>query len=323
MRNGELRAMSALLVLVVTVILVRSAGALKVPSGEAAWHWGAALILCAGCYLLSHVVRAARLAVVSGQMLGVSLRSAALAHLFVAPWSIILPFKLDEVLRWRELVRLGHHPVRALIVCLIDRTADGIVLLSLLVALFERGNIGTDRVVVMLLGVAIGLSVVCFILAPSMLEMLQQYLFENNFGVHSVRLLELVHHVRIELAQGRDTILRTLPWLLACTIVAWSLELSAVVVALGLGFGERLMARPSILLLLHRTGRSASLLIGLDTASGGPEQMLTVVFLAVLALAWVAVAPVYRRRWPREPRHRPGISATLPSPFTVMGRNRQ
>ena len=222
-RGSGLLLLSAALALVVPVMLVRSAAALATPAGVSAWRWVAAL-----GYLLSHVARATRLAMISGQLLGVSLRTAALVHLFVAPWSIILPFKLDELLRWRELARISGHISRALIACLIDRTADGIVLLGLLM------------------------------------------LFSANTAGGSMDQIGLV-----------------------------------MMILLGLGLDQSLALRPTVLLLLHRAGSSASILNSAGAwQAQTPERALSVVFLAALALAWAAVAPAYLRRWRSEPRRR-------------------
>ena len=308
-RGSGLLLLSAALALVVPVMLVRSAAALATPAGVSAWRWVAALGLGGVCYLLSHVARATRLAMISGQLLGVSLRTAALVHLFVAPWSIILPFKLDELLRWRELARISGHISRALIACLIDRTADGIVLLGLLM-LFSANTAGGSMdqiglVMMILLGLAIGASLVCFVVLPSMLEAVQQYLFEHHFGARAIQALAAIHHIRIELTRGRDTISRSLPWLLVCTLIAWLLELGAVLAVLGLGLDQSLALRPTVLLLLHRAGSSASILNSAGAwQAQTPERALSVEFLAALALAWAAVAPAYLRRWRSEPRRR-------------------
>lgn len=316
-RGFGLVPLSAMLAVLVFVALARSLPALAVPAGLSAWRWGPGLVLCGACYFLSHVARATRLAMVSGQLLGVSLRTAALAHLFVAPWSIIMPFKLDEILRWGELWRIGGTAQRALIACLIDRTSDGIVLLALLLAVAGPGGIGEAGTVVLLLSLAIGLSVICFILVPSMLELVQQYLFEHHFGPRALPLISLLHHVRVELTRGRETIARALPWLLVCTLVAWLLELTAVLALLGVGMGQALGFRQTLLLLLQRASQSASILMGHDGAGiTTPDRALSVTFLAVLALAWLPVAPAYFRRWRAEPRRHAGADSpgtTLPA----------
>ena len=312
-RGSGLLLLSALLAVAVPVLLARASIALAVPAGVSVWRWGMGLALCGLCYLLSHMARATRLAMISGKMLGVSLRTAALVHLFVAPWSIILPFKLDEILRWRELSRISGHLWRALIACLIDRTADGLVLLGLLLAFTSHNDINqVGGVMVVLLTLAIGASMVCFILVPSMLELIQQYLFEHHFGARSLTMITWAHHVRIELSRGRDTITHALPWLLVCTIIAWLLELAATLVLLGIGFGQTLAFQPAVLLLLQRASRTANILGGMGHWGGAaPGLTLSVVYLAVLSLAWIAVARVYLRRWRGEPRRRPAAERPL------------
>ncbi|MEO7384068.1 MAG: hypothetical protein ABIU18_03955, partial [Novosphingobium sp.] len=226
-KRGVLSMISLVLGGIILFATMRSIHFLTVPKGQqhdSRWAWG--LVLGGLLYLASHLTRAVRISVISMPMLGVSLRTVFLLHFFVAPWSILLPFKLDEVARWNELRRVGNSPIRALLVCVIDRSMDGVVLLLLALSLALRGS----QPVYLTMFVGIGLSAIgaCFFLVPVLLETVQRHLFQYNFRKGAITLLAAIDALRRLLIHSRETISNTFPFLVASTIGIWAMEILAV-----------------------------------------------------------------------------------------------
>ncbi len=284
---------------VIVFAVVRSIGVLAIPEGlglNSRWVWG--LVLGGALYLVSHLIRAARISVISMPMLGVSLRTVFSLHFAVAPWSILLPFKLDELPRWNELWRVGRSPIRALLVCAIDRSMDGVILLLLATSIAVMGSQPVYFTILLGLGLsAIGAS---FFLLPVLLEAVQRHLFLYNFRNDAIRLLAVVDSLRKLLISAREAFSQALPFLIVTTMGIWIMEILAVEAVLYFCFDQPAGLWSAVSVLIERAGGTWQVIWG--SGGQGPVSVLTVLFLLVTVLAWVIAVPGYLARCTSEPR---------------------
>lgn len=180
-----------------------------------------------GLYLCSHLLRAIRIAVIGITFQNTSFRTLVLMNLTLAPWSMIAPFKLDELIRLNELHSICQSWPRAATTIIIDRAMDGPVLLLFAIALYFHG----DQTIALYAGV-FGIALVAvtggFFAAAQILHLVQGYMFVYHSQPLALRILHRIHNLRLLAELGRETIARAAPILLICTIGIWSLEISAV-----------------------------------------------------------------------------------------------
>lgn len=280
------------------------------------WRIVVAPLAAGVLYLLSHGLRAVRLAVITLPILGLSFRTGCALHLSVAPLSIVLPFKLDELVRLNELRRTGRSTSRAVVTVLIDRTMDGAVLCAMLAWLHFSGR-AVGGVLALVVGVGLSAVVVAFLFLPIMLETLQRYVFVHHFHPAAVRLIRSVHHVRELLLVGRLAIGGSMPFLALTSIGIWAVEFAAVFVFMALAGDPGVSALNVAETSLRRADQGWEwVLSGLPSAAWiGP---LTLCFLAALMLIWPLAWLVYndrrgvepmRARWPQ------AIPSSVHSPF--------
>lgn len=268
------------------------------------------LVAAATLYLLAHMMRAARLAVIAMPMLGLSFRTAFLLHLFVAPWSLIMPFKLDEAVRLYELRHTGKSWSRAMVTLLIDRSMDGLVLLTLGLTLLLSGRAGN----IMLLGLSgfvLTIILIMLFTLPILLEAVQSYIFQHHYGAHALRSLRVIDYLRRLLTAGRTTINRTALFLAIITFWIWIVELAAVATVLA-GIDPATSIFDVIDLMLARTDISWRILL-LGDMSRQRAAILTMTFVWGLVAAFVPAALLYGRRRGSEPLRT--LAATRPAPI--------
>lgn len=69
------------------------------------WLTGLAMAL----YLLAHVLRALRLGIIAGPLLGASVRTTAALHFVCAPLVTVIPMKIGELVRLQQLWLIGRR----------------------------------------------------------------------------------------------------------------------------------------------------------------------------------------------------------------------
>lgn len=250
-------------------------------------------------YLLSHLMRAARMAVIAMPLLGISFRSAVLLHLTVAPWTLLLPLKLDELIRLNELSRLSAAPERAVGAILIDRSLDGIILVPLALLLQAAGFTALAGFIGVI-GGALMLLAAGFLLLPFLLETIQRQLFIYNHGERGLRALRQIDRARLLVSMMRQAAGQGALFLLLATIGIWVLELFAVWLFLAGLPGPRGSIASSAQLMLQRADQTWNNLM-LSTGGADLFVQLTTVLLVPLLLLWVPAMILYRRRCPSEP----------------------
>ncbi|MFW5881015.1 MAG: hypothetical protein ACOCTP_00670, partial [Roseicyclus sp.] len=151
-------------------------------------------------YLLGHVLRGVRLAILSIDLLGLSGRTAALMHLVTAPMALAMPLKSGEILRWHQLWRLGGSAVYAVIVLLIERMFDALFLVPILVLLLARDSAPGALTVLTLLAATVPPIVLG--LGPKLLTETQRYMVVNHDSPGALPLLRHVLWLRQKDASG-------------------------------------------------------------------------------------------------------------------------
>lgn len=188
-------------------------------------------IACVALYLGSHVLRAIRLAVIGVYVHQTSFRTLALLNLSVAPWSMIAPFKFDELIRLNELRTINGSLPKALMTIVIDRSMDGPMFVAFAVVLSLGGSSGL-ALVVGLVGLAMIAVTIGFFAASSALGFVQNYIFLHHHKPRALHTLQIVDNLRRLASLGRATIKSTAPILLVCTLGMWLLEIGAVALLL-------------------------------------------------------------------------------------------
>ncbi len=249
---------------------------------------------CVALYLASHMLRAIRLAVIGVSIHKTSFRTLALLNLSVAPWSMIAPFKLDELIRVNELRSVNGSLTRALMTLIIDRSMDGPMFIAFAALLFA---FGMDQIALFagLFGLAMIAVTVGFFAASQILHFLQRYIFLYHYKPRALNTLRIVHQLRQLAGLGRETIISTAPILLLCTLGIWFLEIGAVGLMLWIVTPESsdLASAVSATLVRANSGWRALLL---GEPLGFPAALITQFFTAGLLLVWPFAIWAYCKR---------------------------
>jgi len=286
-RRGIACAMSLVFVVMVarTIIGVRSAiGVLPLHSLVLL------LVLGGGLYFASHALRALRLAVITVPLLELTLRKAIMLHFFVAPWSLVMPMKLDEGIRVNELAIAGRSWPHAIMALLIDRVMDAVLLLGLITVLAANG-IYESAALALMIGAALLVFCATFLAVPIVLETAQRHVFAHHYHAHSPQVLRAIDTVRRLLIRGRATFATTMPFLVLSSMCICALELAAATVALWV-MGARLGPVATISLLLRRTDQSWRMIV-FNQPVDPQVALLTLAFIVPLLISWVLIAPAY------------------------------
>lgn len=251
-------------------------------------------ISCIGLYLVSHLFRAVRLAVIGVYIHKTSFRTLALLNLSIAPWSLIAPFKLDELIRLNELRTINNSLPKALITIVIDRAMDGPMFVAFAIVLALAG-LSDIAVVAGVVGVAMIAVTIGFFAASAMLRFVQGYIFLHHHKPRALRTLQIASQLRELASLGRATIRSTAPILLVCTLGMWFFEIGAVAMALWLidpaavGLPDALSAT-----LVRANSGWRALLLGDEL--GFPAALITRLFFAGLLIVWPFTVWLYVRR---------------------------
>jgi hypothetical protein len=281
-----------------------AAGLWACASRASAGEWLAAPVMAcvaaAFFYAVSHVMRATRLAVIAMPFLGISFRSGLALHLFVAPWSILMPFKLDELIRYNELCRLSRSPARAFATILIDRSMDGVILIGLACYMLAAGYPEVAGFVG-LAGVGLTVLALGFIILPPLLETTQRHIFTYNHSDTAFYALKRIDRLRQLLFTSRQAITGAAPFLLITTLGIWAMEMLAVwTLVRAAGFRLTPLAQAAELMLDRANSGWQAFLPGIpaDPLAAGA----TMIFFVALLLLWIPAAVFYTARQKDEPR---------------------
>jgi hypothetical protein len=252
-----------------------------------------ACVAALGVYLLSHVLRALRIAILSVDFLGVSGRTAALMHLVTAPLALAMPLKSGEIIRWHQLWWLSGSGIYALIALLMERMFDSLFLVPVLVTLIAMGSAPAALTVLTLLAASVPLIVL--VVGPKLLTETQRYVVVNHDARGVLRLLRHVDALRLLVARAALVARKRAPelGLLSCLIWLCEIAVCAILVhavaGVGPGFGERAMELMGLRLVAPVWSLEASALLGAAIATT----------LVALLSPWPILVLIYRLR-----RHR-------------------
>ena len=209
---------------------------------------------------------------------------------------MILPFKLDELVRVNELRSLSGSLERAAMTIVIDRSMDGPMLLLCAAYLDRHGNAAIAQAAG-LAGIAMVTITLGFIVTAQMLHFIQHYIFLYHYRPRAIRALHVIHRLRQLAELGRATILRTAPILMMCTLAIWLFEIAAVgllLSALGTTGTVDLVTAMTATFVRANAGWQAILL---GSPFGFPAGQITAVFTLGLLLMWpFAIVGYVRRR---------------------------
>ncbi|QGN56106.1 lysylphosphatidylglycerol synthase domain-containing protein [Novosphingobium sp. Gsoil 351] len=262
----------------------------QVPHAQAAF----VSIGCVGLYLVSHLLRAIRLAVIGVYIHKTSFRTLALLNLSVAPWSMIAPFKLDEFIRLNELRTVNGSLPKALITIVIDRSMDGPMFLAFAVVLVLGGMPGI-ALFVGIFGIGMIAVTIGFFAASRVLHFIQSYIFLHHYKPRALQSLQIVHQLRQLASLGRETIKSTAPILVVCTIGIWLFEIGAVALMLSVFSPAHGSLSASLAETLVRANSGWRTLLLLDQL-GVPSALTTRLFFAGLLIVWPLTIWFYCRR---------------------------
>lgn len=281
--------LSAVLAAISIVFLARFIGNLPVMAAVAAGV----------VYLLSHVLRAFRVAVLSMDLLGISGRTASLMHLVTAPVALVLPFKSGELIRWHQLWRLSGSAVYAVIVLLIDRMFDSIFLVPILVLLLFHFSAPPALTLLTLLAAVVPL--VVLVIGPRLLAEVQRYVVVNHNNTRALSVLGQIDALRLIVARAALVARRRALELSILSFLIWLCELAVcVIIVYGIagasaGLGGNALELMGVRLVAPIWSLEAGSLAGIAIAISG----------IALLLPWPLMILFYLRRRKSEPSRVP------------------
>lgn len=258
-----------------------------VPASLGAW---AAILAAMALYAASHVLRAARLAVLAAPALNLHVRTVLLLHFHTAPVSFIVPFKLGELYRWQQLAWLSKNVAGSLLILLLDRMLDAVVLLVVLAVLVVVGSQVSENTAAVagLLALATTLGVFAVLILPGCLEAMQAYILQNHSALRARRVLRVVDSTRRMINSARKRLQGNVVLLLFMSAAIWACESGMLIV------------------LTHQLKGAASFVMSLLTrtllpqAGDGPTieilSLYVLVCLLTLLPLWVVATVIYLRR---------------------------
>ncbi|MCW2314518.1 hypothetical protein M2322_000038 [Rhodoblastus acidophilus] len=266
-----------------------------------AWSW---LLAAGACYLLSHLLRALRLAMIGAGIAPLRLRQLLALHFHAAPASIVLPFKLGDAYLIGALALLSGDPGKAVLIALAQRIFDAIALIVFALGLsaFGVGFPETFRLTLTVLALVIGAGfALVFIARPGLLA-LQDYIFTHHLSREARVALRLICSLRQAVELARDSAVRNFAALLAFSLGVWLAE-AATVACLIPALTPLTLGDEFVRILAFQNGL--------------PSNAYGAVALAVLALCW----PVASFRLVRLLRRPNGEQAAAPGRLAFANRS--
>ncbi len=279
-----------LIYLVAATIIVASTDVIS------AWQAIAAGLL----YLISHALRAMRLASLSVDLLGTSARSTAALHFMTAPFALLMPLKSGELVRLFALWKMSGNAVYSIVVLLIDRMYDSLFLFPILILLTMQGGAPTTLVIFTLMVATIPLAVV--VIGPKLLTELQRYVVASQNSPVTLETLARIDAIRRLVTHAAEVARRQAPHLCLVSFLIWLCELLVCVILVN---GAVAVLGSALDLLGARLITSwASDNIGTLITTA-----LTITLTAQL-LPWPAMVMVYLDRLKHEPQRHPAMDQT-------------
>lgn len=192
-----------------------------------------ALLGAAAVYALGHVLRITRLSVLIHHP-GIRLRRVMQLHLFTTGLGVLLPFKLSELVRVREVGVLTGRWTTGLIAVWLERALDAAVL-AVLVLVAVAGVPDALELLrpVLLVGTAFVLvTILLMTVVPANIRGLMLTLVRRPYGERSVSALRVMRGALSVLHEAPGLLRGRLPTLGLLSAGIWIAELAAVSIAI-------------------------------------------------------------------------------------------
>jgi hypothetical protein len=239
-----LRVEQALLWLGLGAMVVATAAVLARPSAFDLPSWlgsdrTVALLGAMGIYALSHLLRFLRLALLI-QSPAIRLRQVLQVHLLTTGLGVLLPFKLSELVRVREVGVITGSWRTGLLAVWLERAFDaavlGVVLLIAVLGSSDSLDVLTPLLALMIAFVAV--TVILIAVVPENVRQLMLHIVRRPFGEGSVGVLRTLRATLSMLEQAVTMLRGRIPTLVLLSTLIWAAELLVVSIAIsGLGGG--------------------------------------------------------------------------------------
>lgn len=255
-----------------------------------------ALLLAAAAYTAAHGLRAIRLALFVGDRT-MPLKRIVSMHMLTAGLGMILPWKLSELVRIKELASITNSTARAIAIVVIERGFDFAVAIVLF-GLFSSAALASGRALFLVWSGAVVLAFVLFWVMPENLPRLKLFILQRYQGVTAFRLLQAARLFERLGNAGHRALRRDTASAVLLTMCIWLLELATL--ALAIGTTSIRIAADRLFDVLAAVPGGA---VHFVRSVAGPDQpyqiLITVTALALgssLGLAYVAFARADRAR---------------------------
>lgn len=291
---GEAGHRRSLMLLLAAVVITAGGIALFLPRSHDIPMLSA--LLAGLIYVTSHVLRAIRLAFLSIDLFGISGRTVVAMHLATAPVSLMLPFKLGELLRLHELWRLSGTLVYSIVGLLIDRMYDSIFLVPLAIFLLARDSASPVFVGLTLLAAVLPLMVM--VIGSRLLNDAQRYLVINHNNRRVLDALPAVNAARILVGRAAGVAWRRAPELCVISLMIWLCELLFCLVLVNASLAQHGATTVSTFDLLGDRLVSSWWTVGSDSLL----QSALIIGTVSILLLWPFAITAYLFRRNHEPR---------------------
>ena len=258
-----LRAERALLWLLLGAMVVASAAVLVRPSAFRLPSWldlddGLRLLAGMAIYAVSHVLRFLRLAVLVHHPT-IALRRVLQVHLMTTGLGVLLPFKLSELVRVRELGVVTGSWRTGLLAVWLERAFDAAVLCALLgiAAIGSPETLSLLTPFLALMTAFVALTLVLITVVPPNVRQLMLHLVRRPFGGHSLAALRGMRGTLGMVQQAVAMLRGRISTLLLLSVLIWIAELAVVSVVIS-GFEGVSRLSAAVLAVLSGVSAGAS-----------------------------------------------------------------
>jgi hypothetical protein len=221
------------------------------------------LLAASAVYMLGHAFRFLRLALLIHKP-SIRLRRVMQVHFFTAGLGVLLPFKLSELVRVREVGVVTGSLRTGLLAVWLERTLDAAVLAVLIgvVALEVPDAIELVTPLLIVVCAFVAITVVLITVVPANIREAMLHIVRRPFGERSVGVLRALRAALATLQEAPRMLRGRLPSLVLLSVLIWAAEVGAVAIAIS-GSG------------LDATGLSTAVLSLLATVSAGATAIMS------------------------------------------------
>lgn len=233
MWTGQLTTVEVVVLVTGVVLLAGLALSTLLPYGRQrlglTGHVSAALLTAAAVYALGHLVRGLRLAILLNDPLA-GVRRVMAAHLLTSGLSLLLPFRLGDLVRMRVTGVLVGSTTRGVVAIVLERLLDvGVVLgISIVAAATVSGTAYLLTPLLVLTGLFVVATIAAVTVVPDYLQAMSLYLVRRPSVPGGARLVASMERVMIVLEEAPRLMQRRTPTLVVLTALVWLAEFVAL-----------------------------------------------------------------------------------------------